>query len=141
MWLIGAGLMVLSLFVLAGLLGLLARRMPAGRGRELVALVPNCLVLLRRLRADKTLPLRARLALAAALAYLVSPIQLIPNFIPVLGYSDDLVVFGLAIRYACRRAGVEAVRGAWPGDLAAFERLLSPILGRGFGGAPSSSPG
>ena len=103
-------------------------------------MLPNCLVLLRRLRADKTLPLRARLALGAALAYLLSPVQLIPNFIPVLGYSDDLVVFSLALRYACRRAGADAVRSAWPGDSDAFERLLVPVLGRGFV-APPELPG
>ncbi|HET9732239.1 MAG TPA: hypothetical protein VFP54_06140 [Acidimicrobiales bacterium] len=82
MWLIGAGLAVLVLLILAGALALAARRLPPGRGRELVGLVPNCLVLLRRLRADKALPLRARLALGGALAYLVSPVQLIPNSWP-----------------------------------------------------------
>ena len=132
MWLIGAGLAALALLVLAGALGLLARRLPPGRGRDLVGLVPNCLVLLRRLRADKTLPFRARLALGGAVAYLVSPVQVIPNFVPVLGYSDDLVVFSLALRYTCRRAGPDRVRAAWPGDPAALERLLGPLLGPRF---------
>ena len=136
MWLIGAGLAALALLVLAGTLGLVARRLPPGRTRELVGLVPNCLVLLRRLRADKALPLRARLAVGGAVAYLVSPVQLIPNFIPVLGYSDDLVVLSLALRYACRAAGPERVRAAWPGDPAALERLLGPLLGPKFRDVP-----
>lgn len=136
MWLIDAGLAAVALIALAVGLGFVARHLPPGQGRDLVGLVPNALVLLRRLRADKALPARARLALGAALAYLISPVQLIPNFIPVIGYSDDLVVFSLALRYDCRSVGPAAVRAAWPGDPAALDRLLGPLLGRRFREGP-----
>lgn len=139
MWLIAAALAAVAFLVLATILGLVARRLPPGRARELVGLAPNCLVLLRRLRADKALPLRARVALAGAIAYLVSPVQLIPNFVPVIGYSDDLVVFTLALRYACRTAGPEKVSAAWPGDPAALDRFLRPLLGPAFRRVPPAS--
>ena len=107
-----------------GGLALASRLLPPGRGRELAAFIPNCVVLLRRLRADRRLPGRARLALGAALGYVLSPVQLIPNVIPVIGQSDDLVVVTLALRYACRRLPSEEVRAAWPGHPDHLDRLL-----------------
>ena len=65
-----------------------------------------------------------RAALGAAIAYLVSPVQLIPNFIPVIGQSDDAFVVVVAVRYACRRLPEVDVRAAWPGDQASLDRLL-----------------
>jgi uncharacterized membrane protein YkvA (DUF1232 family) len=107
-------------------LAVAARFMPAGQARELVGFLPNCVVLLRRLRSDAALPRRARLALGAALAYVVSPVQLIPNIVPVIGQSDDIVVVAIALRYACRSLPRSIVRAAWPGDAASLERLLGP---------------
>ena len=124
MWLpaVGIGLVVTAATLV--LLALVARVLPAGRGREMAGFVPNCLVLLRRLRADRRLPRRARLALGAALGYLLSPVQLIPNFIPVVGQSDDLVVVTVALRYACRKLPSDEAQAAWPGDPATLDRLL-----------------
>ena len=104
----------------------IARRLPPGRGREMVGFGPNCVVMLRRLRADRRLPVRARLALGAAMGYLLSPIQLIPNVIPVLGQVDDLAVVTLALRYSCRRLPRDDVLRAWPGDPSSIDRLLGP---------------
>src|ERR1700738_5354141 len=73
----------------------------------------NCIVLLRRLRADAPLPRRARLALGVALGSVVSPVQLIPNIVPVIGQSDDIVVVAIALRYACRSLPRATVRMAW----------------------------
>jgi uncharacterized membrane protein YkvA (DUF1232 family) len=126
MWLIVA---VIGLAIGAAVVGgmaLAARALPPGRGREMVGLLPNCLVLLRRLRATTGLPPRARLALGAALAYLVSPIQLIPNLIPVIGQSDDLLAVTLAVRCACRSVPSDEARKLWPGDPAVFDRLFAP---------------
>jgi uncharacterized membrane protein YkvA (DUF1232 family) len=64
------------------------------------------------------------MALGAALAYMVSPIQVIPNVIPVLGQADDVFVLTYALRYICRRLPREEVRAAWPGDVCYLERLL-----------------
>jgi uncharacterized membrane protein YkvA (DUF1232 family) len=124
MWLVaglvGIGVVVVTFLLMAAA----ARLLPPGRGRDLAAFIPNCLVLLRRLRGDGRLPRRARFALGAALAYVLSPIQLIPNFIPVIGQTDDVVVVTLALRYACRKLPPDEVAGAWPGDPAQLERLL-----------------
>jgi uncharacterized membrane protein YkvA (DUF1232 family) len=101
-----------------------ARLLPAGRTREMVGFLPNGIVLLRRLRGHSLLPRRGRIALGLALGYLASPIQLIPNFIPVIGQADDVTVIFLALRYACRRLPRADVVAAWPGDPAYLDRLL-----------------
>src|SRR2546423_7258445 len=62
--------------------------------RELVRLVPDILRLVRDLLADGTTPLPVRLALRGVLVWIISPIDLIPEFIPVLGPLDDVVVAG-----------------------------------------------
>jgi uncharacterized membrane protein YkvA (DUF1232 family) len=62
--------------------------------------------------------------LGIAIGYLVSPIQLIPNFIPVIGQLDDLAVLTVAVRYACRCLPPEEVRVAWPGDPSHLDRLM-----------------
>ncbi|GAC1595841.1 MAG: hypothetical protein NVS3B21_19240 [Acidimicrobiales bacterium] len=124
MWLVAGMLGIAITAAVFAVLAVAARLMPAGRGRELAGFIPNCLVLLRRLRADRRLPRRARLALGAAAVYLISPVQLIPNFIPVIGQADDFVVVLLALRHACRRLPRDEVRAAWPGDPDHLDRLL-----------------
>jgi uncharacterized membrane protein YkvA (DUF1232 family) len=118
---------VVGLIVVVGLavaMAVGARLLPLGRSRELVAFVPNCIVLLRRLRHDRRLPWRVRLALGAALAYVLSPVQLIPNFLPVIGQADDVLAVTAALRYACRRLPRAEVEAAWPGERAYLDRLL-----------------
>lgn len=98
----------------------------AVRLRELVRLLPDVLRLLRRLAADRSLPRGVRVRLWLLLAYLALPIDLVPDFIPVLGYADDAVVVALVLRSVVRRAGVDAVDRHWPGTpegLAALSRL------------------
>ena len=126
MWLTVAAIGLGVAAVTVAAMALAARVLPPGRSREMVGLLPNCLILLRRLRTTTGLPLRARFALGAALAYLLSPIQLIPNFIPVIGQSDDLLAVTLAVRCACRSVPPDQARAAWPGDPAVFDRLFAP---------------
>lgn len=133
MWIVGGALGVVVVAASVGLLAVASRLLPPGRGRELAGFIPNCIVLLRRLRADRRLPRRARLVLGAALAYLVSPVQLIPNFIPIIGQTDDLAVIALALRYACRRLPRAEVSAAWPGNPDHLNRLL----GRDVSPAPT----
>jgi uncharacterized membrane protein YkvA (DUF1232 family) len=124
MWLLAG---IVGLGVVMATLALLvvgARLLPAGRTRELVAFVPNCITLLRIVRRDRRLPARARLVLGAALVYVLSPVQLIPNFLPVIGQTDDVVVVMWALRYACRRLPPEVAEAAWPGEPATLDRLL-----------------
>lgn len=126
MWLTVAAIGLAVAAATVVVMAVVARALPPGRSREMVGLIPNSLVLLRRLRATGGLPLRARLALGAALAYVLSPVQLIPNFIPVVGQSDDLLAVTLAVRCACRSVPYDEARAAWPGDPAVFDRLFAP---------------
>jgi uncharacterized membrane protein YkvA (DUF1232 family) len=87
-------------------------------------LLPDLLRLIRRLAADKTLPHGVRIRLALLLAYLVFPIDLIPDFVPVLGYADDAIIVTAVLRSVVRRAGLEAVRAHWPGTDDGFAALI-----------------
>src|SRR5215469_1242126 len=111
-WLTGAALGLAVVVIVTTAMALIARACPPGRARELVGFMPNCVVLLRRLRASTGLSRRARLALAAALGYVLSPVQLIPNIIPVLGQADDMLAVALALRYACRHLPLAEVQAA-----------------------------
>lgn len=96
------------------------------RLRDSLRLLPDLLRLLKRLAADPTLPRGVRVRLWLLLAYLASPIDLVPDFVPVLGYADDAVVVALALRSVARRAGPESLDRHWPGTpdgLAALRRL------------------
>jgi uncharacterized membrane protein YkvA (DUF1232 family) len=70
-------------------------------------------------------PTRARLAIGGAALWAISPIDLIPEFLPVIGPLDDVVVVALALRYAVRRVPREVVADAWPGS----PRLLARLIG------------
>jgi uncharacterized membrane protein YkvA (DUF1232 family) len=78
-------------------------------------LIPDVIRLTRRLARDKTLPRSLRVRLWFLLAYLLSPIDLIPDFIPVIGYADDAIIVLLVLRSVLRVAGVEAITKHWPG--------------------------
>ena len=95
---------------------------------ELIAFVPDVVRLVRKLLAGGSIDPRVRLALVVLLVWLVSPIDLIPEFIPVLGPLDDVVVAVLVLRYVRRRLGGEALRASWSGSEAGF-RLLLRLMG------------
>ncbi len=95
------------------------------RARELLRLLPDVLRLVRRLAGDRTLPRGVRVRLWLLLVYLAVPIDLVPDFVPVLGHADDAVVVALVLRSVVRRAGAAAVERHWPGTpdgLAALRR-------------------
>src|SRR4051812_38745999 len=106
------------------LLIVLARRLPAGTLKELAGFIPNCVTMLRRLRKHPAVPRRAKIALGFAAAWVISPIDLLPEFLPVIGPLDDIVVFALAVRYAARQMPRDVILEAWPGDPAVISRLL-----------------
>jgi uncharacterized membrane protein YkvA (DUF1232 family) len=122
--------LVLGLVVAWALLvGLLWVLRPRDVGvRETLAVVPDLIRLVRDLIADSATPLDVRITLAAMLAYLVSPIDLVPELIPVIGQLDDVVVGVLALRYTRRRLGSEVLRSRWQGSASGFD-LLERILG------------
>ncbi|OBI19745.1 YkvA family protein [Mycobacterium sp. E2497] len=88
---------------------------PQANMQDLVRLLPDVLRLLKRLAADDELPRRIRIALVALIALVVSPIDLIPDAIPVIGFADDVIIVGLVLRWISRTAGSEALAKHWPG--------------------------
>jgi uncharacterized membrane protein YkvA (DUF1232 family) len=83
--------------------------------RESVRILPDMVRLLKTLTTDSTLPRGVRVRLVLLLVYLALPIDLIPDFIPVLGYADDAIVAVLVLRSVVRHVGLEPLRGHWPG--------------------------
>jgi uncharacterized membrane protein YkvA (DUF1232 family) len=100
---------------LALIVTLVIVRPRGGLLREALRLLPDLLRLLPRLAADPHLPRGVRVGLALLLAYLAFPLDLVPDFIPLLGYADDAIIVAAVLRWAVRRAGLDAVRRHWPG--------------------------
>lgn len=100
----------------------------AGRGqhaREVAAFLPNLLFLFRGLIGDARVPRRAKLALGFAAVWIASPIDLIPEFIPVAGPLDDAIVAALVLRYVLRSTERAVLQEHWRGDARTLERLLA----------------
>lgn len=118
-----AGLLLLWLCLVAALLVAGARR-SRPRLLEALRLLPDLLVLLQRLAWDGSLPRGVRVRLLLMLAYLALPFDLIPDFVPIAGYLDDVIVVAVALRLTVRRAGAGAVTRHWPGSEAALAAVL-----------------
>jgi uncharacterized membrane protein YkvA (DUF1232 family) len=125
--LVGIGLGLLVVWALLILLLLAFRPRDTSLG-EVLRIVPDLLRLVRNLLGDRGVPLGARVALVVLLAWLINPIDLIPEFIPVLGPVDDVVVAVLLLRYVRRKVGLEELRQRWPGTPEGFA-LLGRIIG------------
>lgn len=118
---------LIALAVLVGfwvVLIVLAARLPAGLLKDLAGFLPACVTLARRLRADPRVPWQARVAVILAGLWVLSPIDLLPEFLPVIGPLDDIVVVALALRYAARKVPRDVLLEAWPGEPRLLERLL-----------------
>jgi uncharacterized membrane protein YkvA (DUF1232 family) len=96
--------------------------------RELLGVIPDVLRLLRSLVGDRTVPTDVRVVLVGLIAWIVSPIDLIPEFIPVLGPLDDVVVAVVAMRYVRRRVGIAELESRWSGSPDGFV-LLTRVIG------------
>ncbi len=132
-WLIGLGITLAVIVASWGLLMLLAKRLPPGLLRDLAAFIPDCVTTVRRLRKDPRVPRRAKIAVIVAGLWVASPIDLIPEFIPVIGPLDDIVVVALALRYAGRQVPRDVLMAAWPGEPRVMQRLLGPVPARRAG--------
>jgi uncharacterized membrane protein YkvA (DUF1232 family) len=117
---IGAGVLVLSWAVLI----VLARRLPPGLARDLAGFLPACATTINRLRRDPRVPRSAKVAVAIAGLWVISPIDLIPEFLPVIGPLDDVGVVALALRFAARRVPRAVLTEAWAGEPRLLDRLL-----------------
>lgn len=111
-WLIVLGV-ALALYALAILALVLAGR--RAHAVAIARLIPDALVLVKRLAQDDRVPRRTRWMLGGVALYLVFPIDLVPDFIPVAGQLDDALVVGLALRAVLRAAGADVVTDCWPG--------------------------
>ncbi len=100
------------------------RKMPV---KEFARLVPDVLRLIRRLATDRDIPRSARLLVWLLVAYLAFPIDLVPDFIPVIGFADDVILISLVLRRLVRHSGPDKIDEHWPGTpdgLAAVRSLL-----------------
>ncbi|MEX0991762.1 MAG: DUF1232 domain-containing protein [Actinomycetota bacterium] len=115
---------------------LIARPKGSGAG-EALRILPDTLKLLRRLATDPRVPRGVRIGLWLLIAYLLFPLDLVPDFLPVIGYADDAIIAGVALRLVIRHAGADAVRRHWSGTedgLAAVWKLA------GLPGEPPVTP-
>ena len=103
---------------------LLASRLPDGLLKQALELLPACVTTARRLRRHPDVPRRAKVALLVAIVWVVSPIDLLPEFLPVIGPVDDVVAVVLLLRYAARSIPRTILLEAWPGDPRLLQRLL-----------------
>ena len=116
-----AGLLLLWL----GLLVLLWRVKPDGsRAADALRVLPDVLRLTARLARDASLPRRLRFRLWLLLAYLAVPVDLVPDFLPVVGYADDAVLVVWTLRSVVRLAGAEAVERHWPGTPEGLQTVI-----------------
>jgi uncharacterized membrane protein YkvA (DUF1232 family) len=120
---IAFGVVVLSWVILV----VLARRLPPGAAKDLATVLPACATAVNRLRRDPRVPRRAKVAVVFAGLWVLSPIDLIPEFIPVIGPLDDVIVVALAFRYAARQVPRDVLFEAWPAEPRILERLIPAV--------------
>jgi uncharacterized membrane protein YkvA (DUF1232 family) len=121
-----AGLLLLDAALVAVLWRVYRHEPDADVLRAALRLLPDLVRLLRALAADPSLPRGVRVRLVLLAGYLVSPLDLVPDVVPVLGYLDDAVLVALALRSVVRRAGPDALQRHWSGTgegLRAVQRL------------------
>jgi uncharacterized membrane protein YkvA (DUF1232 family) len=120
-WLL-ALIVLVAIYALAVLALILAGRGVAAR--ELALLLPNLILLFKDLLRDPRVPRGPKIVLAIGIVWLVSPIDLLPEFLPVLGPLDDAVVAALVLRHLVHRAGSDVVREHWRGEPGTLELIL-----------------
>jgi uncharacterized membrane protein YkvA (DUF1232 family) len=99
--------------------------------RDVARLALDGVRLIKRLASDKEIPKGVRGWLMVLMIYLVLPVDLIPDFIPVIGYADDAIIVAVVLRYAVRHAGLDAVTRNWPGTPAGLASMLALVGLRG----------
>jgi uncharacterized membrane protein YkvA (DUF1232 family) len=101
-----------------------AHRLPQGLLRDIAEFLPACVTTARALRHDPAVPRRAKVALGVAIIWVISPIDLLPEFLPVIGPLDDVVAVVLLLRYAGRSIPRQTLLDAWPASPRLLERML-----------------
>jgi uncharacterized membrane protein YkvA (DUF1232 family) len=124
-WLVVVAASLLGLWVALLLVLLVSGR--RADARACVGFLPDCIVLVVRLLRDPRVPIRRKLWLAVLVAYLAWPFDVIPDFIPVVGQLDDIVVVTLVLRRVIRGGSEPVLRDLWPGPEASLRVLLRAI--------------
>lgn len=117
------------------LIMLFAHQLPDGLLRQVAEFLPSCVTTARRLRRHPEVPRSAKIAMIVAIAWVISPVDLLPEFLPVIGPLDDVVAVVLLLRFAARRIPREVLLEAWPSD----PRLLGRLLGSAARTKPTTS--
>lgn len=134
-----AGVAAVYVVWLAGL-WVYARRHPETVGmKDALRLLPDLLRVIRRLTVDKTVSHGVRVKLILLLAYLLTPLDFVPDFLPVIGYADDVIIVALVLRSVIRSAGPEPLRRHWPGTPAGL-LIIERLAGIGPSGAKAQYP-
>lgn len=132
------GLLVVYAVLLGLLLGYARAHPETVTARDALRLLPDVLRLVRRLAADPAVPRTVRIRLVLLLVYLASPVDLVPDVVPVIGYADDAVLVALVLRSVVRHAGPDALTRHWPGTPAGLE-LVRRLVGVRAPGSPTTT--
>ncbi|GAA3519181.1 hypothetical protein GCM10022234_13410 [Aeromicrobium panaciterrae] len=122
--LVAAGIAVALWGVSCLLMVVFARRLPDGLLRQVAEFLPSCVTTARALRKHPEVPRSAKVAMLVAIVWVISPIDLLPEFLPVIGPLDDVVAVVLLLRFAARRVPRDVLLDAWPTDPRLLEKLL-----------------
>jgi uncharacterized membrane protein YkvA (DUF1232 family) len=114
----------------------------AGRRTEAAALarfIPDCLILFMRLLGDPRISRWRKLLLGAMLLYLAMPLDLVPDFIPIAGQLDDVILVALVLRTIVHGAGEGIIREHWPGPPEPLSLVLRVASGRSEAGTSNQT--
>lgn len=119
--LVSLAVIVVAYSVLVGCLVARGRRDDA---RALATFIPDCIVLVSRLAREPRVPRQRKVLLLGLVAYLSLPFDLVPDFVPVAGQLDDVIIVALVLRHFVGAGGEPLMRELWPGP----ERSLGFVL-------------
>ena len=98
-----------------------------GGVEDYLRLLPDLVRMLKGLAMDRSMPRQIRIAMVALLAFMASPIDLIPDVIPVIGYADDVILIAVTLRWVIRSAGTDALARHWPGSEDGLEAVCRVV--------------
>jgi uncharacterized membrane protein YkvA (DUF1232 family) len=121
-WLAAAVLVFAAIYaIFVVVLFVLGRR---GGARALAGFIPDCAMLFARMSRDRRVPRRDKLFIGALVVYLSLPFDLVPDFIPVAGQLDDVLIVAFVLRTVFRHTGPELIREHWPGPESSLRLML-----------------